>query len=59
MLEVPAMTQAICRWPVTAEARVPSQAGPCEICSEYSGTVTSFLSQYLGLPLSVSGIRVG
>jgi len=38
------MTQAVCRWPVTAEARVPSQAGPSEICSEYSGTVTGFLT---------------
>jgi len=44
MLQVPAMTQAVCRWPVTAEARVPSQAGQCEICSEYSGTVTGVLT---------------
>jgi hypothetical protein len=49
------MTPAVCRWPVTAEARVPSQASPCEICSEYSGTVTVFLSQYLGFPYQYRG----
>jgi hypothetical protein len=35
------MALAVCRRFLTAEARVQSQAIPCEICGEQSGNVTS------------------
>ena len=48
-----AIAQAVNRRPLIADARVRSQASPCEICGRQSGTVTSFspstsvfLSQY-------------
>jgi hypothetical protein len=37
-----AMTQAVSRRSFTAEARVRSQADPCEICSGQSGSGTGF-----------------
>jgi hypothetical protein len=35
------MAQAVSRRPPTAEARVRSQVGPCDICGGKSGTWTS------------------
>jgi len=32
------LSEAVSRQPVTAEARVHSQASPCGICGEQSGT---------------------
>jgi hypothetical protein len=39
---VHAMAQADRCWPLTAETQVQSQASPCGICGEQSGTGTSF-----------------
>jgi hypothetical protein len=37
-----AMTQAVSRRPLTAEARIRSRVGPCGICGGQSGTGTGF-----------------
>jgi hypothetical protein len=42
LTEGPAMAKAVSRQPVAAKVRVRSPAGPCEIGSAQSGTVTSF-----------------
>jgi hypothetical protein len=47
------MLQTVSRLPIIAEARVPSQAGPIEICSGQIGTGTGFLSDFVGCSLSV------
>jgi hypothetical protein len=36
------MAQAVSRRPLTTEARVRSQVGPCGICGEQSGIGTGF-----------------
>ena len=45
-----AMTQAVSRRYLTAEARVRSQAGPCEICSGQSGIGTGFSPRTSAFP---------
>jgi hypothetical protein len=50
-----AMTKAVSRRSVTAEARVRSQVSPCGICGGRNVTGTDlFPPQYFGLPLSAS-----
>jgi hypothetical protein len=48
------MSQAVSRWPLTAEARVRAWFSPCWICGGQSGTGTGFFSEFFGFPLSVS-----
>jgi hypothetical protein len=36
------MTQAVSRWPLTAETRVRARVDPCGICSGQSGTGADF-----------------
>ena len=39
--------------PLNSEAQVQTQASPCGICGEQSGTGTSFFFEYFSFPLSV------
>jgi hypothetical protein len=49
------VAQAVSRRCLTAEARVRSEVGTCEICGVQSGTGTGFFfSEYFRFPLSVS-----
>jgi hypothetical protein len=36
------MAQAVCRWPLTAEAQVRARVDPCDICGGQSGTGAGF-----------------
>jgi hypothetical protein len=47
---VRAMTEAVCRQPLTAEGRVRSPVSPSEICSGQSGIGSGFSSEYLIFP---------
>lgn len=49
-----AVAQAVSLRLLTAKARVRSQARPCRIYSELSGTVKGFSPEYVGFLLSLS-----
>jgi hypothetical protein len=48
-----AMSQAVSRRPLTAEARVRPLVSPCGICGGQSGTGTRFSPEYFGFLLSI------
>jgi hypothetical protein len=47
---VRALTKAVSRRPLTAEALVRARVSPCVICGRQRGTETGFFSEFLGLP---------
>jgi hypothetical protein len=48
------MYQTVNHSPLNAQARVPLQVSPREICGVQNGTQTGFFSKYVGFSLSTS-----
>jgi hypothetical protein len=44
------MVRTVCRWHVTAQARVQAGVSPCEICDGQSGIGTGFSPSYPVFP---------